>query len=161
MKQIAITIVLLLASCTLGYSQSNTDTIRMQKVFGGYKFYQGNQRLSVKQMVKTMETNEEALSLMKSAQSNYITANIMGFAGGFMIGWPIGAALGGGDPNWLMAGIGAGIIAASIPFSIKFNKKTKKAIATYNTAPQRHTFLDNTSLHLSTTTHGLGLVLRF
>lgn len=30
---------------------------------------------------------------------------ILSYAGGFMIGWPIGTAIGGGKPAWALAGI--------------------------------------------------------
>ena len=35
--------------------------------------------------------------------------------GGFLIGWPLGTALAGGDPNWTLAAIGAGCVAIAIP----------------------------------------------
>ena len=62
-----------------------------------------------------MKPNEQAYKLIKSAQSTYTWGKcIFSYAGGFMIGYPLGTALGGGEPNWAMANIGAGLKAASI-----------------------------------------------
>ncbi len=67
------------------------------------------------QLVKTMEPNEQAYKEIKAAQSTYTLAIIVGGVGGFMVGWPLGTALSGGEPNWIFAGIGAGLIVISIP----------------------------------------------
>ena len=69
---------------------------------------------------------------MKIAKSKYDTGTIFGFAGGFLIGWPIGTAVTGGDPEWVLVGVGAGLILVSIPFSISYNKHAKSAVIRYN-----------------------------
>ena len=51
-----------------------------------------------------------------------ITGQLLGGIGGFLVGWTLGTALGGGDPDWTVAGVGAGFIALSIPFAIKVKK---------------------------------------
>lgn len=161
MKRILILIFLLTVSLSFAFSQTQTDSISVKKVFGGYQFYQGEKRLNVKQLVNTMKPNEEAYSQMKSAQSSYTTASVISFAGGFMIGWQLGAAIGGGDPNWAMAGIGAGLFVVSIPISQKYNKQAKQAVDTYNLGLQTTSFWDKSELRLSMTGNGLGLTLRF
>ena len=110
------------------FGQNPADTISIKQVFGGYQFYQGEQRLNMNQLVNTMKPNEQAYKQIKSAQSTYTLASIVGFAGGAMVGWPLGAAMGGGEPNWSMAGIGAELIVVSIPISQSFNKKAKEAV---------------------------------
>jgi len=40
--------------------------------------------------------NLKAALRMSEAQFSYIFANLLGFAGGFIVGWPIGTALSGG-----------------------------------------------------------------
>ncbi|MEZ5017166.1 MAG: hypothetical protein R2800_08950 [Flavipsychrobacter sp.] len=52
-----------------------------------------------------------------------IGAYVFGAAGGALIGYPLGTALGGGDPEWLLAGIGAGCLAIAIPLSIIGQRK--------------------------------------
>jgi hypothetical protein len=143
------------------FGQTASDSISMKKVFGGYQFYQGEQRLNVNQLVNTMKPNNQAYQQIKSAQSTYTLATIIGGVGGFMVGWPIGTALGGGEPNWTMAGIGAGLIVVSIPISQSFNKKAKQAGETYNGGLQTSSFWDKNELKLSLTGNGIGLTLNF
>lgn len=161
MKRIAIIMTLLTVACSFTYGQTSTDSISMKKVFGGYQFYQGDKRLNMNQLVKAMEPNEKAYKEIKSAQSTYTLSTIVGFAGGFMVGWPIGTAIGGGEPNWTMAGIGAGLIVVSIPITQSFNKKAKQAVETYNGGLQTSSFWDKNELKLSLTGNGIGLTLNF
>ncbi len=161
MKRIAIIITLLSVAYSFTYGQASTDSISMKKVFGGYQFYQGEQRLNMNQLVKTMTPNDQAYQQVKSAQSTYTLATVIGGVGGFMVGWPIGAALGGGEPNWTIAGIGAGLIVVSIPISQSFNKKVKQAVGTYNGGLQTSSFWDKNELKLSLTGNGMGLTLNF
>jgi hypothetical protein len=119
----------------------DAQKIEMEKVFGGYKFTQNGNLLTMKDLVKTMESNQQAFDLIKKAQSNTTLASIIGFAGGGLIGWPIGTAIGGGDANWTLAAIGAGLIVVGIPFSSSANKKVKRAVELYNSS------LNSTSLY--------------
>ena len=161
MKRITVFITLLTIGLTFTFGQTPADTVSMKKVFGGYQFYQGGQRLNMNQLVNTMKPNEQAYKQIKSAQSTYTIAKIFSFAGGFMIGWPLGTAIAGGEPNWAMAGIGAGLIVVAIPMSQSFNKKAKQAVDTYNEGLQTSSFWNKSELILSITGNGIGLKLRF
>jgi len=161
MKRITFIIFLLTVTFAFASGQISTDSVSMKKVFGGYQFYQGEKRLNMNQLVKTMEPNEQAYKLIKSAQSTKTIASIIGFAGGFMVGWPIGTAIGGGEPNWTIAGIGAGLIVISIPISQKFNKQAKQAVDTYNGLLQTSSYMNKRELKFCMTGHGVGLKLSF
>ena len=141
--------------------ENPTDSISIKKVFGGYQFYQEGKRLNMKQLVNTMKPNEQAYQMIKSAQSTNTIATILGFAGGFMVGWTLGTSLGGGDPNWTVAGIGAGLIIVAIPVSQKFNKKARQAVNTYNSQLQASSFWNKNELRFLTTGNGVGFVLNF
>ena len=161
MKRIAIILSLLTGCLSFAYGQTVTDSISMKKVFGGYQFYQAEKRLNVNQLVDAVKANEQAYSQIQSAKSTYTFASIIGFAGGFMVGWPIGTALGGGEPNWTMAGIGAGLIVVSIPISQKFNKQARQAVDTYNGGLQTSSFWNERELRFCMTGNGVGLTFRF
>ena len=77
----------------------------------GNSIFQEGKRLTVAQLAETMEGNSEAYSIINNARSTNTIGILIGGAGGFMIGYPLGAAVAGGDPNWLLAGIGAGLVA--------------------------------------------------
>lgn len=112
--------------------QQLTDTIRMEKK-GGYKFYQGQQLLKIKDLKSILKTDELAYREFKSANSSSTIGSIFSYAGGFLIGWSVGTAISGREKaNWTPAAIGAGLVGISIPFAIKANKKVKKAVETFN-----------------------------
>ncbi len=161
MVRLFISLTILLSCCSVSLAQAQSDSIWMKKVFGGYHFYQGYEKLNMNQLVKTMEPNEQAYTEIKAARSNYTLATILGASGGFMVGWPIGTALGGGDPNWILAGIGAGLIITSIPINNKFNQQARAAVDTYNNGINKSSIWDRTELRVSMTKDGLGLVLQF
>jgi hypothetical protein len=161
MKNISIILILLIAGFANTSAQSTTDTIVMQKVFGGYQFYQGSKRLNVSNLVRTMKPNEQAFKEIKAAQTTYIFGNIVAFAGGFMVGWPIGTAIGGGDPNWTLAAVGAGLIIITIPIGQKFNKQARTAVNTYNKGAKTSSFWDNTDIRFGFTGNGLGFTMNY
>ena len=161
MRKIAIFLTLLVVSMSFAFGQTTTDSISMKKVFGGYQFYQGEQMLNMNQLVNLMKPNDLAYRQIKSAQASFTLAAIMSGVGGFMVGWPIGTALGGGEPNWTLAGVGAGLILVSIPISQSFNKKAKQAVELYNAGLQTSSFWDKKELNLSLTGNGIGLTLKF
>ena len=161
MKKITFIISLLTLTSTLTLGQTSTDSISMKKVFGGYQFYQGAERLNMNRLIKTMEPNEQAYSQILSAQTTNILGSIVGIAGGAMLGWPISTAIGGGEPNWIMAGIGAGLIIVSIPISQTFNKQAKQAVETYNGGLQTSSFWDENEIKLTIAGNGIGLTFLF
>jgi hypothetical protein len=58
---------------------------------------------------------------------------IFGAVGGALIGWPIGAAAAGErKPPWVLAGVGAGVVAVSIPFSIGASGRVSDAVKAHN-----------------------------
>lgn len=77
------------------------------------------------------------------------------------VGWSIGTVIGGGEPNWTMAGIGAGLIVVAILISQSFNKKVKHAVETYKGGLQTSSFWDKNELKLILTGNGIGLTLIF
>ena len=128
---------------------------------GFSKMLPKNKRLKMNQLVKTLEPNEIAYMEIKAAQTTYVLSMILGFTGGFLIGWPVGAALGGGEPNWAMAAVGAGLIVVTIPISNKFNKQAKSAVDNYNSGLVTSSFWDKNELNFTVSDNGVGLTLRF
>lgn len=161
MKRIIVILTLLLMIFSATYGQTANDSIQMKKVFAGYQFYQDGKRLTVSQLVKAMQPNEQAYQAIRQAQSSYTLASVIGGAGGFMVGWPLGAALAGGKANWTMAGIGAGLIVVSIPISSKFNKQAKNAVENFNAGLRPIAFWDTHELRIASSGNGVGLLFHF
>ncbi len=142
-------------------TDTQTSAVTMEKTFGGYNFYHEGRRLQMNQLVALMKHNDLAYRQIKAAQSNYTLAMILSSAGGFMIGWPLGSALAGGDPNWALAGIGAGLVVVSIPISQHFNKQAKEAIGTFNGGLVADSFWDTHELNIAMGGNGIGLAFHF
>jgi hypothetical protein len=161
MKKLILINLFLFCFTFLSFSQTQNDSIRMKKVLGGYLFYQNDKRLNVSQLIEIMKPNEQAYQKMKSAQSTYVFATFISCAGGFMVGWPMGTAMAGREPEWIMAGIGAGLLAIAVPISLKFNSQVKSAVREFNGGHRTGSVFYNTELKLALTGNGMGLVLRF
>lgn len=158
MKKIHLALIFTLATMTF----SSAQEIEMQKVFGGYTFTQNGERLTMGDLVNTLEPHSEAFDLIKKARTRSTLASIIGFAGGGLIGWPVGTALGGGDAEWTLAGIGAGLIAVGIPISLSANKKTKQAVELYNSDLNSiSSYQLKPELKIITNGNGIGLSVNF
>ena len=158
--KLILPIIMICISTNL-FSQTSADSISMKKGFGGYFFYQGDKKLKLNQLAYKMKSNDQAFKQIQSAQGTYGLAAVIGGVGGFMVGWPIGTAIGGGDPNWTLAGIGAGLIIVSIPITHSFNKKAKQAIDTYNSGLHTSSFWEESELKFSVAGNAVGLRLSF
>lgn len=120
----------LLLVSSMAFAQQNP--IEIQKGFGGIKLIQNGQVLRPKETLTIMESNPAALAEFKKAKSNFDAGQVLGFIGGALIGWPLGTSIGGGDPNWGLAGAGAGLVLVSIPLGSGYKKHATKAVEIYN-----------------------------
>ncbi|CAA0234271.1 hypothetical protein [Tenacibaculum maritimum] len=158
MKKTILVFILTLTTITI----CNAQKIEMKKVFGGYQYTQNGNRMTMGKLVKVMKSNSEALKFMKKAKSNNVLASILGGAGGALIGFPIGTAIGGGDANWTLAGIGAGLVAIGIPISSGANKNAKKAVELYNASLNSASFYKfKPEFKIVANGNGIGLSMNF
>lgn len=156
-RTVFIGIFLLSAYSVIG--QISRDTIEIKKTLGTV-FRQNNKNLTPGRLLDITRSNPEAYKEMKIAKNNYDVGFAIGFAGGALIGWPIGTAIAGGDPEWILAGIGAGLIVISIPFSLAYTKHAKKAVKFYNSA-LKNVGLHNIDLNFGLTYNGFAVRMTF
>jgi hypothetical protein len=131
MKKTAVTFFLILF-CLIAAGQSQSDSVIVIRKALGTVFQQNGKYLTPRQLVDITAVNPDALAEMKKAKANYSAGMVFSYIGGFMIGWPIGTALAGGEPEWAMAGIGAGFIVVSIPFSTAYSRHARNGAEIYN-----------------------------
>ena len=100
---------------------------------------------------KTQFTNLVAKDYISNGRSSRTLANILGFGGGLLIGAGLPNALSSNKdsvyidpytaystkiktkkPGWTLVGIGLGVVAVAIPFSVVGNKKIRKGVETEN-----------------------------
>ena len=158
MKKTILTLIFALAIMTF----CNAQKIEMEKMFGGYKYTQNGKRMTMGDLVNTMESNANALEFIKKARTNNTFASILGGAGGALVGFPIGQSLGGGDANWTLAGIGAGLIIVAIPISSSANKKAKQAVEFYNSSLNPSSYYEfKPEFKIIANGSGIGLTMNF
>ena len=98
-------------------------------------FSQSSETLIAKNQKTTFSFSQPVTNMVPSPAPVYrqqrkenvmtISSYILGFAGGALIGYPLGTLIGGGEPNWVLAGVGAGLVGIAIPLSIIGEKKAK------------------------------------
>lgn len=140
------------------------QTIEFQKAAGSYKFTQEGKRLKMRGLVNAMQSDPEALALIKKARHDEVVGIVFSGAGGFLIGTPIGTYIGGGDPNWTLAGIGVGMLSIGFAFGTGANKKAIKAVELYNSSLTRTSFQSRRKkpqLGVVVNGNGLGLSIQF
>lgn len=128
-RPLVIFLLLLVAHCGFG------QEINIYKTFGGYRFERDSVSISTKMVLTLMKSNPQAYAEFKKAKTNFDAAGILGFAGGFLIAFPIGTAIGGGDPEWALAAGGLGLILAAIPLNAAFRNHALNALDIYNSNP--------------------------
>ena len=154
-------LVFLVFSSNLLRAQTDLDSITVIQSSGGYQLNDGDRQLTKKELVSMLKTNDQAYRQFKSAQSTNAFGIVIGALGGGLVGWPIGTALAGGEPSWMMLGIGAGLIIVSIPISQSAIRKKIEAVETYNRGLRTTTFWDRSELKFAATGNGVGLTLVF
>lgn len=107
--------------------------LTMYKTFGG-AVYELNDSIaiSVKQVKLILKDVPEAYQEFKTARSKNSIAGGLGFAGGVLVALPLVTALAGGEPEWIYAGIGTGLILLSIPLLTSYRGHAFNAIDLYN-----------------------------
>jgi hypothetical protein len=141
------------------HGQNARDTIETRKAMGVI-FLQNGKKLAPRDLLQITKSNTESYQEMKIAKSNYDAGSIFGFAGGFMVGWPLGTAIAGGQPNWTLAAVGAGLIIVSIPFSTAYSRHARNAVTIFNSG-LRQTGHNGVKWDLGFTSSGAGFTLRF
>ena len=128
--------VLVLFVTSLCFAQEDTEKapIEVEKKGLGYRYtYQEEPLKRLSDFFPIVESSPEATSQLKKARTNRILGGTFAFTGGFMVGWPIGQAAGGAeDPNWALAGVGAGLITVGIIFGVRSDKQVREGVTLYN-----------------------------
>ncbi|MCU0467467.1 MAG: hypothetical protein MUF58_02615 [Arcicella sp.] len=113
---------------TLEISQ---DTVHYQSsgiLYKGVHYNKPNQIASI--LLK--EPNEQITPLLESYKSNRATANVLGFIGGFGIGWTLGGAISGKSFNTGIFASGAGVLIIAFIVNGSANNKLRQAVMEYN-----------------------------
>lgn len=143
---------------------NGTDTIKISRQVGrsNFFYYQG-ERLRMGDVKYIVEGNEEATWHIKIAQSQRAIAGIMTVAGAVGIAVPIMRNLIDNRARvpWYAAGIGAVVIAVSIPIRGAANRTATEAVELYNGGILRNKPVGRYQLKLESTGNTAGLSFTF
>jgi len=158
MKQITISIIFCLIAI-VSFSQEIADSIEIKQK-NGKAYFQHGERLSHDDLRSLLELNEDSYKEFKKAKANLFPVYLFSFAGGFLIGWPLGSALAGNQPQWWMAAGGVALILGSIPFQINYTKHLYKAVTIYNSNLKK-IGVSSTVIEVGLSKDKFGLEIRF
>ncbi len=151
-----------------GLSQDSTSIapvnpyhLTYEKSGGGLNVKQNGKYLSQHEFYDVLNEDAEASRYVSRYKTKNISGSILGGVGGALIGFPIGQAIGGGDPQWVLALAGVGVLAVGIPVAISAGKDLRKGIDVYNQNLESSAQLPKPILRLGSQQYGVGLALRF
>jgi len=156
-----ITVCLLLTLFMVSFCNAQELTFKKHS-FTGYTFYEDGNKIPLNALIEKVAPNPEVLHLVKMSKTKGIFATVISFSGGALIGWPIGEAISGGDPNWVLAGIGAGLAIVAIPIGSSAKKNAEKAVDLYNATLNATSFYEfKPEYKMIANGSGIGLAMRF
>ena len=159
MKKFNISLLLVFIFSISAIAQESV--IESKKVLGGYNYFMNGKALNLSQMDALMQSDKEAYPWMSKGKSQNDVASVIGFIGGGLIGWPLGAALAGAEPNWNLAVVGLGFLAVSLPLSAVSTRNIQTGVEIYNNNLETVSLVPTPTLEIGVGGNGIGLVMRF
>ena len=130
MKKILLSFYLLLIAM-VAMCQNKADSIQIAR--GSGEFYkQHGKILTLKELWDVIEKDSSTHDELKKAKTNYYTAMIFGYSGGFCVGFSLGSLLAGGQVNIPLLVVGGVCITVCIPTNSSFIDHTRRAAEIYN-----------------------------
>lgn len=144
----------------LSISLLSAQAIKIHRFQGGYRYTQGKEVLKLKHLAAVVAADKEANNLAIQAKSLSDLSFIISAIGGGFIGAPLGKAMAGGDPKWVSAGIGGGLVLSALQlYSVSANK-AKAAIDIYNKSLSNNTS-NKPTFNMVVKNNGVGLKMTF
>ena len=114
------------------FSQNSNDSIQIIKLNRNYSYEQNSHVLNYQEIKEILKADKEATRYLKSAKLSNDISTALRWAGGFLIGYPIGGLIAGKKVNASMLTVGIGFLVIDIPVSIAVKKNLFKSISIYN-----------------------------
>jgi hypothetical protein len=112
----------------------NGDSVTVDRGFLGNKFRQDGNLLKPGSVQNVLLDHPESRSDASAARTWTYVALVPAAAGGFMLGWPVGAALAGGDFNAPLFFTGVGVAAVGMALGKYASNRLATAAEKYNAA---------------------------
>jgi hypothetical protein len=105
--------------------QSDSDTIVIEKNGLDNKYFHNNKSLTYNELQDLLRSNKRAYKLSQQAKSIESITYILGFAGGYCLGYGL-------FTNIALSGVGVGIILVTLPIAVSASSTLKKAVLIRN-----------------------------
>jgi hypothetical protein len=133
------------------------QSISMYKTFGGVHYTMADSVLSENQVkMILLESSPKGYQEFKSAKKFSTLSAISGFTGGALVLVPLVTAVLGGEPEWILAGAGAVLVATSFQMSRIYKARALNALDIYN-----EKFTSRIETHVYFTGMQIGLAVKF
>lgn len=119
--------------CTVGCA-SGTATMDPHAPIDTKRGYsQNGKQLDRQQMLDTLEREPAARDHIQNARGLGTLGMVGGAIGGGLVGFPVGQAIAGEEePAWVLAGVGAGVVAVSLSISLIADGHVAQAVELHN-----------------------------
>jgi len=132
-----------------------------EKAGGGLMVKQGKKELNQRELFDVLNEDADASVFVGRYKTKNVGSTALSLVGGGLIGFPLGQAIGGGEPQWVLALAGVGVLAIAIPIAISANKDIKTGIDVYNENLVASAFVPKPIIQFGGQQHGVGLSLKF
>lgn len=158
----ALLLFLLVSALVPAFAQTMNDSILIEKrLFGKHYIWKGIPINQTSQMEEILSKDPETSHEFKFSNAESIISSVFAYAGGFFIGYEIGAAIQGKViENHELLWIGGGSIGLSLLFGYLSSNHLDNAVNIYNTNLSKSKAGD-VSLNFGLTSDGVGLTLSF
>lgn len=162
MKKSVFFLLFMALGLASAFSQTSNDSIYTEKVVGGHKYIKSGSSLSWNQLYDILGEDPDTRQEVNMTRVNDGVGTVLGYVGGFCIGFSIGNMIfnGANKVNMILGGAGIGTAAIGFVFASAAEKHMMNAISIYN-ANLGKTAGGDVSLNFGLTQSGVGLTLSF
>lgn len=158
MKKVLLTFVaMFFVGLASVFAQNASDTIVVEK---NKYYYHGMQIESMRQIKSLVANDELALKEVKKASVVSGFSSVIGYLGGFAIGYEVGSMFFGKFNPYIFGG-GLAVAGLSIGLGAVSNNHLKKGVAIYNANLGKTAYGGGVELNFGLAPGGVGLTLSF
>ena len=150
-------ITLLFVGLASTFAQNPSDTIAVEK----NKFYYHGMQIETMRQIKSLVASDElALKEVKKASVASGFSSVIGYLGGFALGYEVGCMFFGNFNPYVFGG-GLAVAGLSIGLGVVSNNHLKKGVAIYNSNLSKTAYGGGVEIDFGLVPGGVGLTLSF
>lgn len=163
MKEL-LALLIFIISIQVATAQATSDTIEIRRES---LFTYKDKVIATDHLCYILRSNPEADKEMTIATNNLTCSRIIGYTGGFIVGYSAVRFIMKGGGEYIRLGIAGALVASiSVPFTYAYNRHAKKAVLIYNQGLKNPPVSSLESGHacsigIGPTSNGIGITVSF